>query len=57
MFYAEKVDDEGEKLMLVLHLINLCLKCKRLHEKKRMPLSVLKDNVLKITNFVLIDKN
>ena len=27
MFYAEKVDDEGENLMLVLHLINLCLKC------------------------------
>ncbi|EGW47967.1 hypothetical protein HMPREF0666_00752 [Prevotella sp. C561] len=33
MFYAEMVDDEGENLMLVLYLINLCLKCKRLHEK------------------------
>ena len=33
MFYVEKVDDEGENLMLVLHLINLCSKCKRLHEK------------------------
>ena len=26
MFYVEKVDDEGENLMLVLYLINLCLK-------------------------------
>ena len=34
MFYAEVVDDEGENLMLILHLIYLCSKCKRLHEKK-----------------------
>lgn len=55
MFYAEMVDDEGENLMLVVHLINLCLKCKRLHYKIRRYATVCKSCVCLIGIFVRID--